>query len=1293
MKGMNIDMKIARKAIAIGVAIVMAVTSAIPPIFAQMDSVESSGNVREENGWLLRDHGANSYQTDASGTLTSGNSTYGCAGAYWKLPAGKKMFTATFDIDWADTNPVEGGAHYDWFLKIGMTKDPTFPDGTDVYPIQSAFRLKTNHIDLDPGSDPDQDYYVPGSATDLVGFNMKDADTVRGMLTLKDGELTLTIETANGSTVNNTQSRSFSYKDTYFDGSDLYIAFVNNGEMRFSIRNFQVVETDIEAQWIQNKVDKPYTVEGNSLLAENAVSNDAAAYYAAPVGMEEFKASFDIGWNDDNGNVSNEANRILMFLSKNTTYFSGEGNWNNVPDNSVIVNNQHVDVPVRSSDVESASGITDGGADCGNSWALTGNGPIHVTAELKNRRLTVTLTSSVNGSLLKIGWVQYEASYLDKQPLYFGFKDMGGQLKYSIRNFTIEETDIVSEEDRAGWDIREIGGPFTTNENNDLLGMSAWGYAGAFWSAPIGHTGFKVTFDMEWTNADTGSDDWFARLGLVKEASYPKELGDSAFYDIKNSIRLKSNKLIISEDGDMDANYYVEGSAKVSVDEGIDLSAADSVKAEYSLVNRVVTLTVTATTGSTVKKMSASFEYKEEFFDGSGLYIGVMNHAGLLGYNITNLQFVEMDGCVIDGDWYQRPIDSPYVTDGSSLLTMGDGVTVGENAGAIYQKPLGYSEFKAEFDLEVPQGLPNEGEPAYDGNRLAVFLTKTFGFQEGSGSYFPTNSFVIRNKHIETASFDSNIAQAGAITDGGGWLLDANSPIHAVVQMADKKLTLTLTSANGTQTKTQYFVYNADYFDKTPFYIGFLRIGSFQHNIKNLKITETDLNSVSEENYVDENGWRIRIGDNLSPYSTDADQNLLGTASGSGAAAFRLGGVGYNKFKASFDLEWDASNLEQNAESYWDNFLAVAISKDAAFLKGNAPEVPLGSFRVTTNHLQAATADMDTANLVQSSNTEIIEGLNLKGKTVKVTVELSYRLFTLTVTLPDGEALTASYKLTSSFFKNKPLYIGFFQNGAVKMNVRNFELLESDLESGGETEEIPLPEGYTNDFSDSIWIARTGEGIKQFATNSKGSLYAYGNDNVNGAVWWSQKLPSKNFQVTFDLDWAADNRMEGQNNYLDSFLSINLSKSPTFAEGTDPIAPKGRFRVTTNHIQAVRDDMDLDYLLPDEVFTPIVGGMNLADGPISCTLMVDEEGVVWLTFEQAGVEPMEAAYTYSWEFYADDAPLYLGFSNNGDMMYQISNIKYEQLAVEEYKYFTGYVGGYFEKVYGEFKDDYTKYLD
>ncbi len=1288
-------MKFAKKAIAAGVAVVMAVTSAVVPIFAQGDEQTSAGNVREENGWLLRDHGANSYMTDTDGSLSGKTGvTFGCAGAYWKIPAGKEMFTATFDIDWGDANPVEGGANYDRFLKIGMTKDPTFPDGTDTYHIKSAFRLKSNHIDLDPGFDLEQDYYVSGSDSGLVGFNMIATDSVKGILSLKDNKLTLTIQTTTGADVN-TQSRSFEYQDTYFDGSDLYVAFVNNGELDFTIRNFQITESDIAPTWIFNDVETPYVGDGNSLLAEDAVSNGAGAYFGTPVGKEAFKVSFDIDWNDDNGTLNNDANRIAMFLSKDTTYFSEESTFGNVPYNSVLVNNNHVDTSEKNEDAVSKSGITDGGADCGVSWALTENGPIHVTAELADRKLTITLTAA-DGEKYKIGWVQYEFSYIDGTPLYFGFRDIGGALKYAIRNFTVEETDASSTEVKPGWDIREAAGtdkPFTTNENNDLIGMEACGYAGAFWNKPIGQTGFKLTFDMEWTNIDAQSDDWFVRFGLVKDPSYPKGLGDAAFYEIPNSIRVKSNQLILHEN-DMDSAYYVKDSGKVSMDPGIDLSTADTVNVEYTLKDNVVTLTVTAATGSDVKKMSASFAYTEEFFNGDDLYLGVMNHGGFLEYNITNLQFVEYNGCLIDGDWYQRSMEHPYVVDGNSLLTMGDGVTVDENVGAIYAKPLGYNEFKAEFDLEVGSGMPTEGDANYDAHRLSVYLTKTIGFQEEPGAYFPTDSFIIRNKHIETTQgTGSNTSEAGGIIDGGGWLLSDAGTVHAVVEMKERRLTITLTS--GENTKTQYFVYSSDYFNKQPIYLAFLRIGAFAHNIKNLVITETDLNSVSEDNFVEENGWRVRTGDGLVQYATDENKNLLGTASGSGAAAFWLEGVGYNAFKATFDLEWDAANLDQSAEKYWDNFLAVAVSKDPVFSKGADPEVPLGSFRVTTNHLQAAAEDMDTANLVQHSNTGQVGGLDLKGKTATVTVELNRRLFTLTVKTPDGKEAAASYKLTSSFFTGKPLYIGFFQNGDVKMNVKNFTVAESDVSTGGEVEPLPVPEGYTDDFTNSQWIARTGEGIQQFATNSEGNLYAYGNDNVNGAVWWNQKLPSKNFQVTFDLDWADDNRIEGQNNYLDSFLSINLSKSPTFAEGTDPIAPTGRFRVTTNHIQAVQADMDPAYLLPDEVFTPIVGGMNLADGPVSCTLMVDDEGIVWLTFEQAGVEPMEGAYTYSWEFYNDEAPLYIGFSNNGDMMYEISNIKYEEVEVEEtvYKYFTGYVGGYFERVYGEFKDDYTKYLD
>ena len=120
--------------------------------------------------------------------------------------------------------------------------------------------------------------------------------------------------------------------------------------------------------------------------------------------------------------------------------------------------------------------------------------------------------------------------------------------------------------------------------------------------------------------------------------------------------------------------------------------------------------------------------------------------------------------------------------------------------------------------------------------------------------------------------------------------------------------------------------------------------------------------------------------------------------------------------------------------------------------------------------------------------------------------------------------------------------------------------------------------------------------------------------------------------------------------------------------------------------------MDSKYLDKNEIFTPIVGGMNLAAAPTTCTILL-EDGVFFLTFEQEGVEPMQGGYTYSLDYF-DGSPLYLGFSQNGDMLYKISNLKYEKTDgnVKEYQYFTGYVGGYFEKVYGEFKDDYKKYL-
>ena len=38
----------------------------------------------------------------------------------------------------------------------------------------------------------------------------------------------------------------------------------------------------------------------------------------------------------------------------------------------------------------------------------------------------------------------------------------------------------------------------------------------------------------------------------------------------------------------------------------------------------------------------------------------------------------------------------------------------------------------------------------------------------------------------------------------------------------------------------------------------------------------------------------------------------------------------------------------------------------------------------------------------------------------------------------DGKSATASYKYTGSFFNQKKLYVGFFSNGNIKMNIKNF---------------------------------------------------------------------------------------------------------------------------------------------------------------------------------------------------------------------------------------------------------------
>ena len=1058
-------------------------------------------------------------------------------------------------------------------------------------------------------------------------------------------------------------------------------------------------------QWIQRAVDNPYHENGNNLLAMGTgvdVQSGAGAYYRTPLGKQEFEAEFDLEWDDtnnptDSSGSSYEANRIAMVLAKEPVY-ENTANFLSVPNNSIFVRGTHLET-YQVTDGNGSS-ITDGTADCGSAWAFAGNGPMHVTVVMADQKMTVTFTSK-DGTKKKVAWISYSSEFVNGDELYFGFINAGGALKYNVNNFAITESDLapVTEQEIKGWNIRPMGGAFQTNDNNDLLGQSAWGCAAAYWKAPIGNTGFKVSFNMKWTNADQGSDDWFTRFGLAKEPSYPNGLGETTIYDMKNSIRVKSNKLIVSE-ADMDEAYYTAESAAATVADGIDLSTADTVKGVYQLKDNVVSVTITATTGGVDKTMTASFTYSDAFFNGDDLYWGVMNHGGSIAFDITNLQFEEIDGSAIAGDWLQNPVAKPYVAQNNHLIAMGSGVDVQGGAGAYYRSPLGKKEFKAEFDLEWDDtNNPTDSSgSSYEANRIAMVLAKEPVY-ENTANFLsvPNNSIFVRGTHLET--YQVTDGNGSSITDGtadcgSAWAFAGNGPMHVTVVMADQKMTVTFTSKDGTKKKVAWISYSSEFVNGDELYFGFINAGgALKYNVKDFQITKTDLYSGNQENYQDENGWRVRIGEGLNSYSTDTNQALLGNSSSSGAAAFWQNAVGYNQFKAEFDLEWDSSNLIEGEENYLDSFLAVTVTKDPVFKKGINAYAPVGSFRVTSNHIQAATDDMDTSVLAQMSNTEMVGGIDLRtAGTAKATLELNNRTISLTLKTADGKSATASYKYTGSFFNQKKLYVGFFSNGNIKMNIKNFNVSEDDLAGEGASESIAVPEGYTNDFTGTDWIVRTGDGIQQFATNAQGELYAYGNNNINGAVWWNKQLSTDGFKVTFDIEWANDNRIENQNNYLDNFLSINLSKDPTFIEGTDPISPKGRFRVVTNHIQVVEDDMDSKYLDKNEIFTPIVGGMNLAAAPTTCTILL-EDGVFFLTFEQEGVEPMQGGYTYSLDYF-DGSPLYLGFSQNGDMLYKISNLKYEKTDgnVKEYQYFTGYVGGYFEKVYGEFKDDYKKYL-
>ena len=123
-------MDIAKKIVAMGVAVVLATSSAFVPIFAQNSSTASTSGQ-----WIQRAVD-NPYHENGNNLLAMGTGVdvQSGAGAYYRTPLGKQEFEAEFDLEWDDTNnPTDSsGSSYEANrIAMVLAKTPVYENSSN----------------------------------------------------------------------------------------------------------------------------------------------------------------------------------------------------------------------------------------------------------------------------------------------------------------------------------------------------------------------------------------------------------------------------------------------------------------------------------------------------------------------------------------------------------------------------------------------------------------------------------------------------------------------------------------------------------------------------------------------------------------------------------------------------------------------------------------------------------------------------------------------------------------------------------------------------------------------------------------------------------------------------------------------------------------------------------------------------------------------------------------------------------------------------------------------------------
>ena len=600
-------------------------------------------------------------------------------------------------------------------------------------------------------------------------------------------------------------------------------------------------------------------------------------------------------------------------------------------------------------------------------------------------------------------------------------------------------------------------------------------------------------------------------------------------------------------------------------------------------------------------------------------------------------------------DWVMRSETQSFclVDGGAGITSMDDtGKTVTpENAAAILKNPLGYSQFEIAFDITWGKSNPVDTDENYGDTYVYMFLT-TSNELDGGGNeaYDADNRVVLKSRHMDVAALNG-ASSLGTVSLGsntaGHCLSFADGVTECHLSFVDNVLTFSVYQ-NGTVWKQICINYRADVMPAfAPKYLGVAVEGNHGFTVSNLRTIRSDAGTMQSD-------WLLRdMPGGFALTETDGITSRLnsGTAAAGSTAIYKTP-VGTKNFSATFDLTWGKENPNEGENGYLGSFLSVYLTDVPAMPEGSDGWLPHNSFRVTTNHFQAAevVGTTPSAGIVDFGG-KTLENMTSTG-TSTVCVEVKNDVFSMCVLDGATKRGVISYAFApGTFTESKAQYLGFSLWGTTYCTIENVQISH---DQPGDTPGDATEEAW-NVRDNAVGFGQTESGIT--------SVLDTGIAQHGSAALWGKAVGTNRFTASFDLTWNESNLQEGQAGYTGSFLYVYVTDSPWLPAGEGEHKPSPGFRVTTNHFQAA--DPVAGVSTPS---TGIVdfGGHTLKNmsGKNTSKVYIELLGnVLYLYVMDGTTKRGEIFYTFASGYFTPEKPQYVGVSLYGnDVACTISNL-------------------------------------